>query len=99
MTDTNVDATPNTEATTSAEETKRKGRPRPEATIARDEQVLSLVAGAGANGMTRSQIADDLQVDGNTAYLSLFRLRQAGKVSRVRNGTDHVWVVVDTAAA
>lgn len=96
MTDPNVETAPAvvTEAAPTEDTTKRKGRPRPDSTIERDTKVLELVAASGTNGITRTQLAEELKVEGNTVYLSLFRLRQANKVVRGRNGTDHVWTAV-----
>lgn len=95
MTDPNVEAASITEEAAPTEDTaKRKGRPRPEDTIKRDEQVLKLIAESGDNGVTRTQLAETLELEGNTVYLSLFRLKQDGTIVRSRNGGDHVWKTV-----
>ena len=106
MTDPNVEtASVVTTEAAPTEDAKRKGRPRPETTIERDAKALELIKASGANGITRTQLAEELSVDGatvdgNTAYLSLFRLRKDGKIVRGRNGADHVWTVVaETPAA
>jgi hypothetical protein len=60
----------------------RRGRPRPDTTINRDEQVATLLT-YHPNGLTRQQIADELTrqngegaapVTGAIAYLSIYRL-------------------------
>lgn len=61
-----------------------KGRPRDEATIARDNSVLEAVT---AGPKTRDQIAADLEITGNLVYLSLWRLRNAGKVVKLNGKT------------
>jgi predicted ArsR family transcriptional regulator len=59
------------------EEAKRpRGRPRPEATILRDERILSYLRTEGDK--TRNQIADELGLDKTLTYLALDRLRNAG---------------------
>jgi hypothetical protein len=54
-------------------ESGRRGRPRPQATIERDEQVRALLRDNGA--MTRSAIAEKLGWEPKDAYASLWRLR------------------------
>lgn len=51
----------------------RRGRPRPQATIERDEQVRALLASEGA--LTRREIAEKLGWEPKDAYASLWRLR------------------------
>lgn len=51
----------------------RRGRPRPQATIERDEKVRALLASEGA--LTRKAIAEKLSWDPKDAYASLWRLR------------------------
>lgn len=79
-----------------------RGRPRPTSTLERDKKVLAVVN----DEMSREDIAAQLQDDtGNPmkashVYLSLYRLRQAGLVTRQRNSAGkHVWVRTDGAVA
>lgn len=73
----------------------RRGRPRPETTIQRDEQVAqALVAG----GKTREDLATETGLTKSEVYLSLHRLRKAGRVERTREGGKHVWAQVQAAA-
>lgn len=51
----------------------RRGRPRPQATIERDEKVRALLAERGA--LTRAGIAEALGWEPKEAYASLWRLR------------------------
>lgn len=74
------------------EETKRgRGRPRPQFTVQRDAQVLEYLTNNGPSA--RTAIADAYGVNINVIYLSLNRLRDAGKVCRVRRGRRHLWEV------
>lgn len=73
----------------------RRGRPRPDSTIQRDEQVAqALVAG----GKTREDLATETGLTKSEVYLSLHRLRRAGRVERTRDGGKHVWTQVQAAA-
>ena len=81
-----------------APETKR-GRPRPEAVVARDAKVLEIVTGAGETGVTRTAVAEALvaaspETKPSEAYLSLFRLRRDEKVKRASVEGKQVWVAV-----
>lgn len=85
-----------TETETAAPKTGR-GRPRPENTVQRDEAVLAKLREAGAEGMTRDQLAEKLAVQSSHAYLSLFRLHRDGLVRRSAGGavgTSHRWFAV-----
>lgn len=80
-----------TEPTAEANAAPRRGRPRPESTIQRDEQVFqALVAG----GKTREDLATETGLTKSEVYLSLHRLRNAGKVERTRDSGKHVWAHV-----
>lgn len=72
---------------------KRRGRPRSQETIERDDLVLQLLSDGVAR--TRDEIAEELSVDkGSIVYLSLYRLRNAGKVQRVEvAGQRFAWTV------
>lgn len=80
-----------------APEATKRGRPRPEAVVARDEKVLGMVAATGEAGITRKALADALvaensEVKPSEAYLSLFRLRRDEKVKRTSVEGHQVWV-------
>lgn len=60
-------------AAPAAADSGRRGRPRPQATIERDEQVRDLLRDNGA--LTRGAIAEKLGWESKDAYASLWRLR------------------------
>jgi hypothetical protein len=66
----------------------RRGRPRPESTLKRDEQVFALVNGDVTRKQIAAQLADTKE---SQVYLSLLRLRAAGRVEHVRENGVHVW--------
>ena len=79
-----------------SEEKRGRGRPRPEFTQLRDEQVFQILH---LNGPTsRAEIADRIAVNVNIVYLSLNRLRNAGRVEKVRRGKHHLWAVAASNA-
>ncbi len=57
-----------------------RGRPRPAATLERDEKVLAHLNEAGAK--TRKQLVEELGLPGNEIYLSLYRLNRDQKITR-----------------
>lgn len=60
-------------------ETKRpRGRPRPQATIERDERIVKFLDDNGAQ--SRNALADALGLDKTIVYLALSRLREQGRV-------------------
>lgn len=67
---------------------KGRGRPRPVATIERDEQVHAALKD-GMRG--REDLAAEFGVNVNIIYMSLIRLRRAGRVHKVRDGKFHRW--------
>jgi hypothetical protein len=74
----------------------RRGRPRPDEVIKRDEHVLSAIIGP----MTRKQIAEATGYTESHTYLSLLRLRNAGRVQHERNAAGHVWFhIIDAEPA
>lgn len=83
------------EVTEAAETTKTRGRgrPRSEATIARDERVFDALA---AESRTKAGVMEATSLPANEVYLSLWRLRAEGRIERVRDGGAHVWSVVVT---
>lgn len=69
---------------------RRRGRPRPDETIERDEKVLKLLQEQGAQ--TRNDIAEALGMGTTIAYLSLDRLRRQGKVRKCAGtGASTLW--------
>lgn len=70
----------------------KRGRPRPQEVIDRDEKVYEAIP---ADGATRDEIADETGYELSEVYLSLFRLKRDGWVERVPNedgGFTRVWV-------
>lgn len=59
---------------------KGRGRPRPEVTLERDAKVLDHLKNAGPQ--TRKQIVEATGILGNEVYLSLYRLKRDGEVSK-----------------
>lgn len=95
------------EVTTSGEagettESSRRGRPRPDDVVARDNKVFEIVKN-GAAPMTRKQVAEAAGEKESHVYLSLLRLRHAGKLQLKRTSDGHFWSLVsdtvDAAAA
>lgn len=69
--------------------TMRRGRPRSEETIQRDETVLRTLT---EHARTKEQLAQDLGLKDTHVYLSLWRLRRDGKVEKVTDGdVRHLW--------
>lgn len=62
--------------------TPKRGRPRPQEVIDRDEDVYDAIE---EDGSTCEEIADAIGVEPNLVYLSLFRLRRDGWVERARS--------------
>jgi uncharacterized membrane protein len=81
---------PETAATTS-----RRGRPRPQSTIDRDQQVLNELTG---DGKTREDLVTATNLTKTQVYLSLYRLRAQELVERSRDGGKHVWKQTTPAA-
>lgn len=74
-----------------SEERKGRGRPRPDFTKQRDEEVFLALHNNGPT--SRAQIAIWLNVNQNVIYLSLSRLRKVGRIEKVRQGKHHLWAV------
>lgn len=70
-----------------AEQGAKRGRPRPEEVVQRDEQVYEAVVGS----LTRKQVAEATGIKESHVYLSLLRLRNAGRLQHERTGTGHTW--------
>jgi len=67
----------------------RRGRPRPQDVITRDEAVLNVLVKSRAP-MTREQLATELGAQPSHVYLSLYRLRRDGHVVRDQH---HHWAL------
>jgi len=59
-------------------EKRPRGRPRPQATIDRDQKILDQLGREGPQ--TRNALAETLGLDKTITYLALDRLRRAGLV-------------------
>lgn len=60
--------------------------------IDRDEQILGLIAAAGADGISKADLAEKADTTERLTYESLWRLREQGKVSRSGSTRSAVWV-------
>lgn len=78
-----------TEPEAPAAEAKR-GRPRPQDTIQRDQDVLANFPADGS-GITKVALAEATGMPGNQLYLSLYRLQRDKAIERVREGGAHTW--------
>lgn len=75
-----------------APEPTRRGRPRTEDAIARDEGIYRMLLESGP--YTRNEVADHLALSKSLTYLALKRLQKAGRVKRcLTEGGDSVWTV------
>ena len=80
-------------ASEAPEAPRRRGRPRSPQTIERDERVLKALHASGQ--LTKEQLVSELQLEPNMVYLSLWRLRRAGRVVRESTTSErHVWRLV-----
>lgn len=73
--------------------TPRRGRPRSQETINRDDAVLNALR----NGpLTKEQLVQQLGLKDTHVYLSLWRLRRDGKVEKVSDpDARHLWRATD----
>ncbi len=71
----------------------RRGRPRPDETIRRDERVLSILrTGALSRNRLRDKLNEtDETVSASQVWLSLDRLRREGKVKLCQGIGERVW--------
>jgi len=69
----------------------KRGRPRPQSTIDRDEKAYAVIAAAGEAGVTKTQLATELGDLAKGAYLSLYRLRTTDRIERAHVDGKHVW--------
>lgn len=68
----------------------RRGRPRSQDTIDRDEAVLAAFPEDGS-AITRKALAEATGQEENKIYLSLYRLKRDGRIQRDRESGAHVW--------
>lgn len=78
-------ANPEAVEQTESGESSRRGRPRSQEAMNRDEAVFSTL-NDGAQ-LTRNEIAEKVGFTGGLTYLSLYRLQREGRVVRVADGT------------
>lgn len=108
-TDEVIETVETTDETTVADETVaadevtssgRRGRPRPDTVIERDNGVYNIVA-ASDEPMTRRQIAEITGLKESHVYLSLLRLRNNGRLQFKRANGGHFWslAIVDPEIA
>lgn len=74
--------------TMTIENASRRGRPRSQDTIARDEQIFDALE----MPKTRTELVTELGLESSKVFLSLFRLRNADRITRRRDGSRHLWV-------
>jgi predicted Rossmann fold nucleotide-binding protein DprA/Smf involved in DNA uptake len=83
-------ATPDTVKETAP---RPRGRPRPDDVVARDEAVFEYVT---SEPISTQDIAEATEIQRSHVYLSLYRLRDTGRVQRVPNesgtGFTRFWV-------
>lgn len=94
----------NVEVQESEAQPSRRGRPRPQDVLQRDDRTLELLR---EGPKTRNELAEALGVKPDTAYLSLYRLRRAGQVEKIHGegaegvedakGRGFKWQIVATA--
>jgi hypothetical protein len=71
-------------------DTPRRGRPRPQENIDRDERVYDLLAAEGP--LTRNEVAEKTGLTASLTYLTLDRLRRSGRVRRcLKEDSSSVW--------
>ena len=75
--------------------TTQRGRPRPNATIDRDERVRKHLEAEGPR--SRAALATELDMPGNQVYLSLWRLSHSDPPKIVKQGAR--WAVPDAPEA
>lgn len=69
---------------------RRRGRPRPQETIQRDDQLVQVLQKSGES-MTKYELAKVLRVSPSIVYLALRRLKADGRVRHVSIGKRHSW--------
>lgn len=79
---------PETSDTDKTADSGRRGRPRPDEVVSRDELVFDAV---GSDKLTRKQVAELTGIKESHVYLSLLRLRNAGRLRLQRAAGGHMW--------
>lgn len=72
----------------------RRGRPRPQETLERDNQVKTQLA---SGPKTTQELAEALGIETGIAYLCIYRLKRAGEVEKVQaesGGRNPAWKLV-----
>jgi hypothetical protein len=70
----------------------RRGRPRPQENIERDETIYDLLKNRGPK--TRNEVAQETGLTHSLTYLALDRLRRSGRVRRcLTDDSGSVWSV------
>lgn len=87
VTEAAVEPAETTESTPAEATESRRGRPRPQETIERDQMVFDAMTGP----MTRDELAAAVGLTGPQVYLSLYRLSRSGRVVRTQEGGAHKW--------
>lgn len=92
--DENVTETQETEAAASEEGATngRRGRPRPQETLERDQRVYDHLGVAGPK--TKKDLSTELGMTENAVYLSIYRLRRDGQIVSAP-GQRNVWQRAD----
>lgn len=72
------------------EDTRPRGRPRPDETVGRDDRIFSLLEGRGP--LTRNEIAEITGLSPSLTYLSLARLKKDERIRPcLKDGGEIVW--------
>lgn len=72
---------------------RKRGRPRPAETIARDTSIMSLLW----RDRTLRDIAELEKLTHSQTYHALRRLQRAGQVHTIRDGKQHLWAATTHA--
>jgi predicted HTH transcriptional regulator len=84
---------PTSEDASADKPVRGRGRPRPAEVQQRDDRVLAAIV--AEPGRTRAQLEEQLSLNANAAYSSIYRLRVAGKIEKRREGGKHTWYAVE----
>ncbi len=75
-----------------------RGRPRPEAVVARDEQVWEYLAQQHDNGQlvgkSREEVAAATGLEGKQVYLSFYRLKRDGRIVKGGAAGAQKWTAI-----
>lgn len=77
------------------ETARKRGRPRPAETIARDESIAALLW----RDQTLRDLAEIERLSHSQTYHALRRLQRAGRVQTIRDGKQHYWALTATTHA